>query len=278
MGEEQPWGFCERKNGTQNFLRWAVARVNWMPPEQPVLQALYHNTDFGNQLNEEMGFYKVELGKTYEVVLQNYPACDGTCEAHPWHLHGMRFWHVGTWEGEYNGTIPSEGGGQHYKRDTIMVVGQNTSNSMNPFGPASNRTKPCGYTVIRFTVNNRGAWPFHCHIEWHFAIGMFAVFYTDPKHLFPSPPKSYYNDNHVCGHLPVVEQAVSYICGSGWESLTSVECWGAIAFKSLFMMGAFCLCPGIAVPLWLKMRRKRIRREIIDNAGDVQNNQDHQGP
>merc|ERR1712151_510583 len=276
MGEEQPWGFCQKKDGEENFLRWAVGRVSWKPPKQPVLQALYHNTDFENQLNENMGFYKVELGKTYEVVLQNYPACNGVCEAHPWHLHGMKFWHVGTWEGVFNGTVPTEGGGQHYKRDTILVVGQNTSNSMTPFGEASNRTKPCGYTVIRFTVDNRGAWPFHCHIEWHFAIGMFAVFYTDAELHFPSPPKSYYNDNHVCGHVPVVDQAIIKICGGGWQAVKSPECWGATAFMSLLISCALCICPGVVTDRWLKMRRERIQRECTDTLGDSQLDQEHQ--
>jgi len=276
-GDEQPWGFCQKRDGEENFLRWAVARVSWRPPKQPVLQALYHNTDFENQLNENMGFYKVELGKTYEIVLQNYPSCEGVCEAHPWHLHGMKFWHVGTWEGVFNGTIPTEGGGHRYKRDTILVVGQNTSNSMNPFGKASNRTKPCGYTVIRFTVDNPGAWPFHCHIEWHFGIGMFAVFYTDPKQGFPDPPESYYNDNHVCGHVPVVEQAVINVCGGGWEAVKSVECWSHITFMSFLMMCSLCCPCAVAAPASKRyMQRMWTGRQSTDNIGDMQHNQEHQ--
>merc|ERR1712187_725533 len=109
-----------------------------------------------------------------------------------------------------------------------------------------------------------------------FAIGMFAVFYTDPKHHFPSPPKSFYDENHVCGHVPVVEQAVSHICGSGWESVTSPECWGAIAFKSLVMMFALCLCPGVVIPRLLKMRSERARSECSGGIGDMQHNQEHQ--
>ncbi|CAG8778865.1 33390_t:CDS:2, partial [Gigaspora margarita] len=31
-----------------------------------------------------------------------------------------------------------------------------------------------GWTTIRFIIDNPGVWAFHCHIEWHLQIGMFA--------------------------------------------------------------------------------------------------------
>ena len=57
-----------------------------------------------------------------------------------------------------NDTPPADIGGKpsYAKKDTVIV----------PFG---------GYAVIRFTVDNRGWWFLHCHIEIHQLEGMSAV-------------------------------------------------------------------------------------------------------
>ncbi|KAL1948428.1 hypothetical protein VTO73DRAFT_12503 [Trametes versicolor] len=70
---------------------------------------------------------------------------------HPFHLHGHKFWIVGTGAGRY----------QHQAldnkapmlRDTLVI-------------PAYT------YTILRFVADNPGFWAFHCHIQWHMAAGL----------------------------------------------------------------------------------------------------------
>eukprot|EP00929_Paragymnodinium_shiwhaense_P020333 TRINITY_DN13596_c0_g1_i4.p1 TRINITY_DN13596_c0_g1~~TRINITY_DN13596_c0_g1_i4.p1 ORF type:complete len:225 (+),score=41.36 TRINITY_DN13596_c0_g1_i4:353-1027(+) len=152
-----------------------------MKPRTPVLHSLYFETPSRKLLTEDRGFYELELEKVYEVVLQNYPACNGVCETHPWHLHGHKFWVVGTWPGEFNGTVPAGGsGGKVHRRDTTMIIGEGMEH--RPDARAG-----CGFTVLRFKADNPGAWNFHCHALWHSVMGMEVVFYTAPAEIAPPP-------------------------------------------------------------------------------------------
>ncbi|KAI0672283.1 multicopper oxidase-domain-containing protein [Trametes maxima] len=81
-----------------------------------------------------------------EFVIDNLDDGD-----HPFHLHGHKFWIVGSGPGRY----------QHQAlenkapmlRDTLVI-------------PAYT------YTVLRFVADNPGFWAFHCHIQWHMAAGL----------------------------------------------------------------------------------------------------------
>ncbi|KAG6544093.1 hypothetical protein Mapa_014510 [Marchantia paleacea] len=53
---------------------------------------------------------------------------------------------------------------------------------------------PYGWTVIRFVADNPGVWPFHCHIEPHFHMGMGVMFAEGVDNL-PKIPKQ----NMGCG-------------------------------------------------------------------------------
>lgn len=114
----------------------------------------YPETNIGS------GVYKFETGDVVELIIQN--ACSLTAnvsEIHPWHLHGHDFWIMGYGDGAYD--LATSPAGFNFK---------------NP--PARNNvaTYPFGWTAIRFKLDNPGAWPFHCHIEWHFHMGMGVVF------------------------------------------------------------------------------------------------------
>ena len=92
----------------------------------------------------------------------------GVSETHPWHLHGHDFWIVGTYAGQYNGTLPDDGGGQ-YVRDVVNLVGGTTENHIQPdfavgAGDEARRTEVCdtaynggsSFSVIRFVADNPG--------------------------------------------------------------------------------------------------------------------------
>jgi L-ascorbate oxidase len=191
---------CKCKDG---FLKWAIDRKTFLNPSTPLLHSMYWNVNKESESElENKGFYKLKKGKVYDIVLQNYPACNGACEVHPWHMHGHHFWHVGTFEGKYDPKVgyPSEGGGKHYRRDTINIVGGPKQDPTPPAGQNCTATiQPCGYTVIRFVADNPGAWSFHCHIDWHLVMGMaVAFYYEDLAKTAPPPDLSVYD---VCGEV-----------------------------------------------------------------------------
>lgn len=97
----------------------------------------------------------------YNEVIDIY--IDGECcGAHPFHLHGHHFWIMATNE------VPNAcdiQGGNCLVRDVVTV----------PFG---------GWAVIRIISNNPGVWLFHCHLHWHFAMGLAAMFIEAPEVLY----------------------------------------------------------------------------------------------
>jgi len=81
---------------------------------------------------------------------------------HPFHLHGHRFYIMGTGAGRYTGqelntTAPLQ-------RDTVLI-------------PAYS------WLVLRFITDNPGVWAFHCHLAWHMAAGLLMQFSSLPSKL-----------------------------------------------------------------------------------------------
>lgn len=116
------------------------------------------------------------------------------CEQHPWHLHGHKFWVIGTGKGVWNGSA-SQMAQLNIKnavyRDTTTVI----PDSEKPFGGMASQGG-CGWTVIRFVADNPGVWPFHCHVTWHFVMGMQAIFLVSADKI-PSPA----DDIPLCGDV-----------------------------------------------------------------------------
>ena len=112
------------------------------------------------------------LGTVVDVVLQNTVALDGVCEAHPFHLHGHKFWIVdwGTGDAADASSFNSSArASQPLSRDTVTLyptsVGANSGVRGVP-GTA------CGWVRLRFVADNAGAWLLHCHLGFHMEMGM----------------------------------------------------------------------------------------------------------
>ncbi|KAI4345213.1 hypothetical protein L6164_012356 [Bauhinia variegata] len=80
-------------------------------------------------------------------------------ETHPWHLHGHNFWVLGYGKGKFD-----------------MYNDPRKYNLVNPIMKNTVAMHPYGWTALRFRADNPGAWAFHCHIEYHFYMGMGVVF------------------------------------------------------------------------------------------------------
>ncbi|KAI3509298.1 hypothetical protein L1887_24472 [Cichorium endivia] len=169
------------QNRIDGYTKWAINNVSLTLPTTPYLGSIKHgltsafdqksppntfvntyditrppsnpNATYGN------GVYKLEFGKTIDVILQNANALNANVsEIHPWHLHGHDFWVLGYGEGKFS------------KNDEKKL------NLKNP--PLRNTVVifPYGWTALRFVTDNPGVWAFHCHIEPHLHMGMGVVF------------------------------------------------------------------------------------------------------
>jgi Multicopper oxidase len=94
-----------------------------------------------------------------DVLLTNFD--DG---AHPFHLHGHKFWILASsptgyfpWPTypEYNVTDGLPG---KMMRDTVTI-------------------EAYGWILLRFRADNPGLWAMHCHIIWHMEAGMLVQFW-----------------------------------------------------------------------------------------------------
>ncbi|KAJ6478933.1 extracellular multicopper oxidase [Mycena sanguinolenta] len=81
---------------------------------------------------------------------------------HPFHLHGNKFWVMGTGPGNYSGEALNSD--NPLTRDTLII-------------------QPGTWVVLRFVGNNPGVWTFHCHIAWHITAGLLLQFKIQPSKI-----------------------------------------------------------------------------------------------
>ncbi|MBT4043057.1 MAG: multicopper oxidase domain-containing protein [Rhodospirillaceae bacterium] len=79
---------------------------------------------------------------------------NGADMSHPFHLHGHSFQVLGL----------SEAHAGNYDNDPLNLTNPITKDTIN--------IQEKGWAVIQWEASNVGAWLFHCHIEWHAAVGM----------------------------------------------------------------------------------------------------------
>lgn len=193
---QRPQDFCDSAGNTKP-LRWLLGRRTWKGSGTPALSTIYFDLP-GTRVAEENNYYQVQVGKVYDMVIQNYPACNGVCETHAWHTHGMHFWVLGTGRGEWIGSaeqLASLNREDPAYRDVVQTVSEGVDN--RPFGSSAEHG-PCGWTMVRFRVQSPGAWYFHCHQIWHIVMGSNAVLYT-PRSSIPPPPRNLM----LCGDMTV---------------------------------------------------------------------------
>ncbi|AET41694.1 uncharacterized protein Ecym_8425 [Eremothecium cymbalariae DBVPG len=93
-------------------------------------------------------------GTVVDLIVNNFD--DG---AHPFHIHGHKFWVLKVGE-------------KGYFDDTFYEDDSDAMNFENPILRDTVNVNGYGYAVLRFVINNPGVWPFHCHIGWHMEAGL----------------------------------------------------------------------------------------------------------
>eukprot|EP00250_Pteridium_aquilinum_P013203 c21197_g1_i1 orf=236-1981(+) len=184
------------QNRVNGVIKWAINNISLVAPPTPFLPALkfglkgsfdstpppttyptgsYDIFSAPKNPNAQFGspVYRFPLNSTVDFILQNSNTLTpNNSEVHPWHIHGHDFWVLAYGLGVFDPAI-------HPK----------TFNLENP--PLRNTVAlyPYGWTAVRFVADNPGVWPFHCHLESHFHMGMGIVFAQGVEHL-ARPPKS----------------------------------------------------------------------------------------
>eukprot|EP01025_Chloroclados_australasicus_P028233 TRINITY_DN279_c0_g1_i1.p1 TRINITY_DN279_c0_g1~~TRINITY_DN279_c0_g1_i1.p1 ORF type:complete len:599 (+),score=58.06 TRINITY_DN279_c0_g1_i1:26-1798(+) len=138
------------------------------------------------------GEENIKVGEIIDIVFQNYPALNGVVEQHPWHLHGYTFYVLGYGPGNF--TYEKYGDLLNLvnppKKDTVTVYpsvnGEAVFNGTSVRGIET--LTPEGWTVVRFRADNPGVWNIHCHITWHFMMGM-EMFIIEDIEMIPPPPE-----------------------------------------------------------------------------------------
>ena len=172
------------QNLVDGYIKWALNDISYVPRPTPVIAALKYNIkgaydltpppDFPHVKNYDVfsppppemknvtygsPVYIFKKDSIVDVIVQNANTLTpNNSEIHPWHLHGHDFWVLAYGKGWYN---PKESTNFNMKdppvRNTVAVF-------------------PYGWVAIRFVASNPGAWPFHCHVEPHFQMGMGTIF------------------------------------------------------------------------------------------------------
>jgi hypothetical protein len=82
---------------------------------------------------------------------------------HPMHLHGHDMYVLHSGPGRWDGV--------------------SITNPSNPQRRDTQNLAPNGHIVIQYDADNPGTWPFHCHIGWHLAQGLYMTLMERPTDI-----------------------------------------------------------------------------------------------
>ncbi|KAJ7854560.1 Cu-oxidase-domain-containing protein [Mycena olivaceomarginata] len=128
----------------EGVTAWQINNVSYIPPSEPTLVKALHGETEQMDFNKTENTFLFPANKTIQVEF-----IDPINEGHPFHLHGMNFW-------------------------VVKSNGSDVINTVNPIRRDVSITGN-GTTILRFRTDKPGPWSFHCHILYHFAVGLGSV-------------------------------------------------------------------------------------------------------
>jgi iron transport multicopper oxidase len=130
--------------------QWEINNISYVSPTVPTLVKVLDGETQPGDFNPSENTFIFPPNKTVQITI-----LDATDEGHPFHLHGMNFW----------------------------VVKPNGTDVVNTVNPILRDVSVTGQTdlVVRFRTDKPGPWFFHCHIFYHFAVGLGSVILADPQ-------------------------------------------------------------------------------------------------
>ena len=152
---------------------WRINNNSWVDPTTPLYLS---KGKYGKSEVENYKTYVIDLahGDVVDiVVIQNGEG--STTMLHPMHMHGYKFWVVGS------GPLPYPG----------RVADVPNLNLKDPVLADTFPVATGNYYVFRLVADNPGMWHFHCHLLYHMFMGLQVVFNV-AEELQPAPPTAYY--------------------------------------------------------------------------------------
>ncbi|CAA7265189.1 unnamed protein product [Cyclocybe aegerita] len=156
-------------------LTFNVNGATFHPPTVPVLLQIMSGAMTPSALLPPGSVYVLPPNKVVELSLPG----GSIGSPHPIHLHGHTF-------------------------DVVRSAGSSVYNYANPIKRDVVNIGGAGDNVtIRFATDNPGPWIMHCHIDWHFEIGLSVVFAEDVVTVnTANPPTAWDNLCPIYDALP----------------------------------------------------------------------------
>ncbi|PLW24759.1 hypothetical protein PCASD_05249 [Puccinia coronata f. sp. avenae] len=191
----------QQRRKADGSVNWFVNNFTYVEnkPKVPILVQAYtggvrpdYETAFQNSgYDSKLDAYPIKLGEVIEFVIVNIASTVNVSEAHPWHLHGQRFYVIGQGYGEFNEDSYAQINKDNHlrnkrsiERDTqVVLAGRNGKYFKGPMPSGSS----VGWLVIRFVAKTPGAFLVHCHLQVHAMMGMTLVMLVGIEHLPPLP-------------------------------------------------------------------------------------------
>lgn len=132
--------------------RFYINGISFDPPTIPVLLQILSGEQLAQNLLPQGMVYSIPKNSSVEISIPG-----GVISSpHPFHLHGHTF-------------------------SVVRSAGNDTAfNYLNPVVRDVVSTGDVGSnTTIRFRTDNAGPWILHCHIDWHFDLGLAVVLAED---------------------------------------------------------------------------------------------------
>lgn len=118
--------------------------------------------------------YQTNGIQTVDILISNFD--DG---AHPFHLHGHKFWVLASGQGYPPDHVSNLNFGQASSFPSTGSADGGTGTVMNLKNPLYRDTATVtafGWALLRFVADNAGVWAFHCHVTWHAEAGLLMQF------------------------------------------------------------------------------------------------------
>merc|ERR1712000_93630 len=138
-----------------DVVTWAIDRVPYKEPDVPIVYG-----DISDGWNSNTPRH-LPINSTIDIIMGiSNKSMD--MMGHPIHLHGHKFWVLGSGVGSF-------------PYDAIEDAPEELINLRDPPYRDTTGLPSQGWAVIRYVTDNPGAWIFHCHLQWHIAVGMAMV-------------------------------------------------------------------------------------------------------
>ncbi|KAF4996202.1 hypothetical protein FDECE_12543 [Fusarium decemcellulare] len=132
--------------------------INKSPFAEPKVPIVYGDASAGWQSNTTI---HLPINSTIDIIM-NISNKSMDVMGHPMHLHGHKFWVLGSGNGSFPYSSATE-------------APKSLINLQDPPYRDTTGLPSEGWAVIRYVTDNPGAWMFHCHLQWHAVVGMAVV-------------------------------------------------------------------------------------------------------